>query len=197
MSRAASLLHSILGDKPLLQGGCCTRLCLKASQKKTSGLISLKPLGCLSPSIIWGLYLCKKSSFKANLLHSLLRREGEGEDPSLELCAGLKSYLNSLTGKWGSGTDPQHIHIPPIQTSCGVTSVWSKPGHLPYFGGAFHNSSLNPTLAVGRISNPFTLHLPEFKQHWTMQWSYSLNFKLFQKSLQWTANQECNIMILL
>lgn len=62
--------------------------------EKPSGFVSLKSLGCLSPSIIWGLYLClcKKSSFKANLLHSLFRREGEGEDPSLEIHAGLKSH---------------------------------------------------------------------------------------------------------
>lgn len=83
VSRAASLLHSALGDKALLQEGCCIRLYLKAKHKKhQDSFQGLKSLSCLSPSIIWGLCLCKKSSFKANLLHSLFRREGEGEDPS-------------------------------------------------------------------------------------------------------------------
>lgn len=44
VSRAASLLHSALGDKALLQEGCCIRLYLKAKHKKHQDSFHLNPL---------------------------------------------------------------------------------------------------------------------------------------------------------
>lgn len=142
------------------------------------------------------LSLFEKSSFKPNLPLPLFRGEGKGKDPFLELCAGLKPYLNSLTGKQGPGTDPQCVHVPSLQSSRG-TSAQSKPGHLPFFGDASRNSSLKLSRTIGSISNPFTFDLPEFKQHWAMQWRYSPKFMLFQKRPQWTDDQECNDITIL
>lgn len=47
MSRAASLLHSVLGDKPLLQEGCCIRFYLKDKQKNHQDSCPLNPLAVL------------------------------------------------------------------------------------------------------------------------------------------------------
>lgn len=44
VSRAASLLHSPLGDKPLLQEGRCIRLYLKDKQKNHQDSFHLNPL---------------------------------------------------------------------------------------------------------------------------------------------------------
>lgn len=50
MSRAASLLHSVLGDKPLLQEGCCIGFCLKDIQKKHQDSLHLNHLGVITLS---------------------------------------------------------------------------------------------------------------------------------------------------
>lgn len=103
VSRATSLIHTVPGTSTnrLLREGCSIRLYFKAKQKKHQDSLHLTPLGSATfPfSHLGGYIFLFVRRTPSNLLLPLFRREGEGEDPFLELCAGLKPYLNSLTGK--------------------------------------------------------------------------------------------------
>lgn len=126
VSRAASLIHTVPGTSTnrLLREGCSIRLYFKAKQKKTPGLTPFNaPWVCNLPLQSFGGYIFLfVRRAPSNLPLPLFRREGEGEDSFLELCAGLKTYLNSPTGKWSPGTDPQHIRVTSLKSSCGTSA---------------------------------------------------------------------------